>query len=278
MSEIKDWSTTDAENTSPTKSGMPEAMLRSDVNNRVREHLGAIRRWYEDAEWVDLVSGHNANFTYTRVNDTTLRITDVAGGGTNATSKFPVGSWLRIDQSITGNRFGSIVSVSYSAPNLDIVLTEVVDSSYSSAGAAGTLTANVVNSVEIYTGRRVRSAAFSKVGNTPGQSPGEIPTIDLLKGHVLKDEGEGGGIDADLLDGQHKAYFVDRDLEQHGNSLSNGEFTTWSRGTSITLATTHTNADGNFVADDWRLLSDGSDMFDVSRQAAPVSGTPWRTR
>lgn len=266
MSDIKNWSRTDAANTDLTNSGMPEGMARSDVNDRVREHMGALRRFYEDAEWVDLVSEHNGSFTLSRVDANTFRVTDVAGGGTNASGRFPAGTWVKLTFATSGVIYGSIDGTpSYSAPNADVDLTEIVDAAY----ATTTLPAEeALNSVEVYSSRRVRSAAFSKIGTTTGQAPQQVPTIDLLKGHVLKDEGAGGGIDADQLDGEHKAYFESRDLEVHKNVLSNGNFSTWSRGTSIEAGTTFTNADGNACADDWTIATDGDDRFDYSRVAA----------
>ncbi len=265
MSDIKNWSRTDAANTDLTNSGMPEGMARSDVNDRVREHMGALRRFYEDAEWVDLVSEHNGSFTLSRVDANTFRVTDVAGGGTNASGRFPAGTWVKLTFATSGVIYGSIDGTpSYSAPNADVDLTEIVDAAY----ATTTLPEEALNSVEVYSSRRVRSAAFSKIGTTTGQAPQQVPTIDLLKGHVLKDEGAGGGIDADQLDGEHKAYFESRDLEVHQNLLSNGSFLTWSRGTSIEAGTTFTNADGNACADDWTIATDGDDRFDYSRVAA----------
>ena len=265
MSEIKQWSEVDASNTDTTKSGMPEGMPRSDVNDRGREHMGALRRWYEDAEWVDLISADGAEFTATRVNETTFRLADVVGGGTDARSKFPDGTWVKLVFASSGAMYGSISAApTYSAPNTDVVLTEIVDAAYATA----TLPAEVITSTLTSNSRRLRSAAFSKVGVTLAQSPPEIPSIDILKSHVLKDEGAGGGIDADKLDGQHLAYITDRDLEIHQNVLQNAAFSDWSRGTPITNATTPTNADGNICADEWVLLYDGADKFDFSRETA----------
>jgi hypothetical protein len=197
------------------------------------------------------------------VNTTTFRVTDVVSGGTNASSKFPAGAWAKVTIGGT-DYFGSITSSTYSNPNTDVVLGEIVNSAYATA----TLPAGTVTLAATYIARRVRSAAFSQTGTTSSQTPPHIPTIDDLQGHVLKPEGHTGddsGINADRLDGQHASYFTDRDGDPHENILSNSTFSTWSRGTPITGSSDYTNADGNVVADDWILLSDGSDHFDVSR-------------
>ena len=267
MSDIKNWSQTDASNTDASKSGMPEGMPRSDVNDRVREHMGAMRRFYEDAEWVSLTDEHNADFTLSRVNDTTFRL---ARTGTDASSKFPVGTWVKL--TIGGaNRFGSVLTVTHSNPNTDVVLTEIVNDAYSSAGDDGKLLAGSVTLAATYISKRVRSAAFSKTGTTTGQSPQQIPTIDGLQGHVLRPEGhtaDDTGINADRLDDQHASYFTERDLDFHANVASNSTFGSWTRGTTIDAGTDFTNADGNSCADDWTIVYDGADAFDYARVTA----------
>lgn len=49
------------------------------------------------------------------------------------------------------------------------------------------------------------------------------------------------------------------------NYLINGAFEVWQRGTSFTDSTTPANDDNTFVADGWRLLSDGNDVVDIAR-------------
>ena len=271
MSDIKNWSQTDASNTDSTKSGMPEGMPRSDVNNRARERMGALRRWYEDAEWVNLISEHLADFTATRLTDTSIRISD--SGGTNATSKFPVGSHVKLVFS-SSTVYAEVLSTpGYSGGNLDITLTAMVDGAWATVAA---LPAGAITSASCFISRRIRSAAFRKVGITRSQTPTQIPDIDSLGTHVSKGEGhdpEGdgsNGIDADLLDGQHKSYFDARDAAEYPNMLINGSFNVWQRGTTIDGATVYDNDDGSYCADRWLLLSDGNDKVDLTRQAAGV--------
>ena len=51
------------------------------------------------------------------------------------------------------------------------------------------------------------------------------------------------------------------------NRIMNGDFSVAQRGTSFTSATTFTNADTNFTLDRWKLLSDGSDVVDVTQSS-----------
>ncbi len=209
-SGLEDLSTVDADNAVIADGGWPEEMKRSDVNNQARKNMGALRRWFEDAEWVDLLQESGALFTVSRVNATTFRVTDSTG--TDATSKFQAlgltpltGMWVRVTGTDSGSvdiAFGSIKTIGpYSAPNLDIVLENIVDEAYATS-AIPNLT---VTKVEVYIGRRIRGAAFHPTGKTLAQTPKQIPTIDDLGDGAALDQGSGNGFDADLLDGSHLA-------------------------------------------------------------------------
>lgn len=54
MGNLSTWSQSAGGNTSPSPNGAPEAMPPSGVNDTMREMMAATRRWYEEAEWVDL--------------------------------------------------------------------------------------------------------------------------------------------------------------------------------------------------------------------------------
>lgn len=51
------WDETDADNTTAAPDGAPEGMLPSDVNNTMRAHRGAIKRWYNVSQPVTTSTG-----------------------------------------------------------------------------------------------------------------------------------------------------------------------------------------------------------------------------
>ena len=61
--DIKDWSSSAGGNTSASPDGAPEGMAPSGVNDTIREVMAAVRRQYEDAQWVDM--GYTPTFATT---------------------------------------------------------------------------------------------------------------------------------------------------------------------------------------------------------------------
>ena len=63
MAEIKDYSTTAANNNSASPDGMPEGMAPSGVNNSWREGKARLKRWYEDVSAVNSLAGGTTAYT-----------------------------------------------------------------------------------------------------------------------------------------------------------------------------------------------------------------------
>ena len=263
MANLSKWSTTDGDNDQAASSGMPEGMARSLVNDRGREHMGAIRRWYENSEWVDLLGETGGDFTLLRTGTTTFRVTDAEGA--NATDKFTVGSWVKVTGTgtVPTTVIGRIASVSaYSGVpgQINVTLEQIVNPN---DWATAPLPDATVTLVQCYFARTIDEAAFHPTGATLAQSPGEIPTIDDLSTVATKTEGAGGTIDADLLDNQHGAYYEAISRESRGNDIINGDFAVWQRGTSFAAAD-----DTTYCADHVIVLSEAAiNDVDVSRQS-----------
>lgn len=125
MANISAWSSTAADNDAATPDGFPEGQSPGSLNDCGRELMAAVRRWYEDAQWINF--GH----TPTKVDSDTFT---VAG---DQTSIYDAGRRVRITGSASG--YGTISSSSYSAPNTTVNLTSGVITGTLTAVAVGIL-------------------------------------------------------------------------------------------------------------------------------------------
>ncbi len=275
MANVEDLNQTAANNTVTADGGWPEGMARSAVNDQARNNLGALRTWFEDAEWVDLLQESGDDFTVSRVSTTQFRVTD--DNGTDATSKFTMpdsispatGMWVKVTG--TGSPtvvYGSVATIgSYGSSKIDITLENIVDVSYAGSGV---LPATTVTKVECYIGRRIRGAAFHPKGTTLAQTPEQIPSIDDLGDGATKDMGTGNLFDADMVDGQHFTDIQAEDRIKHDNVLTNGAMQIWQRGVTIDASTQYPNSDDTYCADRWLYLSEAADVFDLTRERTVV--------
>lgn len=249
MSDVSAWSQTAAGNATTPPDGFPEGMDRQDLNDSDREQMAGVRRAYEDPEWVDLLKegGPAADFTVSKTNDTTINIVhDVTP--TDATSKFPVGARIRLDDGAT-KLVGFVTSRSYAAPNTSVV----VDIDGGTAVQAG------VNKAETHvTKGDMGRAAWSPLGVTIGADPPQVVKIDDFSDpQVVVELNKATGIDADTVDGFHAADLFAAINEE--SLLLNGGFSCWQRGLTIDQTTTFKNDNAAYTSDQWVLLM-GKDL------------------
>lgn len=108
MSDIKDWSTTAADNDSPAPNGFPEGMAPGDVNDAAREVMRAVRTWYEAMGW------HDLGDTPTYATATTFTITG------DVTAQYSVNRRIRCTDATV--LYGYISASSYGAPNTTVTV------------------------------------------------------------------------------------------------------------------------------------------------------------
>lgn len=101
MADIKDFSTTAANNNSTPPDGAPEGMAPSTVNNVIRELMAAIRRQWEQAEWFDFGD------TITYASGTSFTV------ATDLTARYQVGCRVRATGSTTGTIYGVITASAF---------------------------------------------------------------------------------------------------------------------------------------------------------------------
>ena len=108
MAGIKDYSTTQASNTSLNGINTAEGMLPSDLNNAIRALMKNTREWYNDAQWVIYGDG-DAAFTSAYVSASSFTI-----NGVDVTAFYHAGRRVKITGSSTGVVYGTISSSSFS--------------------------------------------------------------------------------------------------------------------------------------------------------------------
>ena len=70
---IKDYSTTQADNTTLNTINVAEGMLPSNLNNAIRALMKNTRDWFNDAQWIEYGDG-DASYTATYVSGTVCMI------------------------------------------------------------------------------------------------------------------------------------------------------------------------------------------------------------
>ena len=105
---IKDYSTTQASNTSLNSIDVNEGMLPSNLNNAIRALMKNTRDWFNDAQWIEYGDGSGA-FTAAYASSTSFTI-----NGANVTSVYHAGRRIKLTASTPGTIFGTISSSSFS--------------------------------------------------------------------------------------------------------------------------------------------------------------------
>ena len=105
---IKDYSTTQASNTTLNSIDVNEGMLPSNLNNAIRALMKNTRDWFNDAQWIEYGDGSGA-FTAAYASSTSFTI-----AGANVTSVYHAGRRIKLTASTPGTIFGTISSSSFS--------------------------------------------------------------------------------------------------------------------------------------------------------------------
>ena len=105
---IKDYSTTQASNTSLNSIDVDEGMLPSNLNNAIRALMKNTRDWFNDSQWVEYGDG-DASVTYAYASGTSFTI-----AGVNVTSVYHAGRRIKLTASTPGTIYGTISSSSFS--------------------------------------------------------------------------------------------------------------------------------------------------------------------
>ena len=105
---IKDYSTTQASNTSLNTISVAEGMLPSNLNNAIRALMKNTRDWFNDSQWVEYGDG-DASVTYAYASGTSFTI-----AGVDVTSVYHAGRRIKLTAATPGTIYGTISSSSFS--------------------------------------------------------------------------------------------------------------------------------------------------------------------
>ncbi len=105
---IKDYSTTQANNTSLNGIDVDEGMLPSNLNNAIRGLMKNTRDWFNDAQWIEYGDGSGA-YTAAYASGTSFTI-----NGVDVTSIYHAGRRIKLTASTPGTIYGTIASSSFS--------------------------------------------------------------------------------------------------------------------------------------------------------------------
>jgi hypothetical protein len=105
---IKDYSTTQASNTSLNSISVAEGMLPSNLNNAIRALMKNTRDWFNDAQWIEYGDG-DAAYTAAYASATSFTI-----NGADVTSIYHAGRRIKLTATTPGTIYGTIASSSFS--------------------------------------------------------------------------------------------------------------------------------------------------------------------
>ena len=105
---IKDYSTTQASNTSLNSISVAEGMLPSNLNNAIRALMKNTRDWFNDAQWIEYGDG-DAAYTAAYASATSFTI-----AGADVTSIYHAGRRIKLTATTPGTIYGTIASSSFS--------------------------------------------------------------------------------------------------------------------------------------------------------------------
>ena len=108
MAGIKDYSTTNLNNTSLNGISVAEGMLPSNLNNAIRALMVNTREWFNDSQWVEYGDGDGA-YTAAYASGTSFTI-----AGVDVTAIYHTGRRIKLIASTPGTIFGTISSSSFS--------------------------------------------------------------------------------------------------------------------------------------------------------------------
>ena len=222
---IKDYSTTQANNTSLNGISTAEGMLPSNLNNAIRALMKNTRDWFNDAQWIEYGDGDGA-FTAAYASATSFTI-----AGVDVTSIYHAGRRIKLTATTPGTIFGTIASSSFST-NTTVNVT----------WDSGSLANEAITHVYIGALSKTNSSIPTEIIGTTNISDSAVTTAKIAADAV-----NGSKIADDSIDSEH---YVDGSIDTA--HIADAQITTAKiTDANVTTAKIAADAiDGTKIADD----------------------------
>ena len=222
---IKDYSTTQASNTSLNGISTAEGMLPSNLNNAIRALMKNTRDWFNDSQWVEYGDG-DASYTAAYASATSFTI-----AGVNVTSVYHAGRRIKLTATTPGTIYGTIASSSFST-NTTVNVT----------WDSGSLANETIDNVYIGALSKTNSSIPEGVISTSSLADGSVTTAKIAADAV-----NGTKIADDSINSEH---YVDGSIDTA--HIADSQITTAKIADSnVTTAKVAADAiDGTKIADD----------------------------
>jgi hypothetical protein len=188
MAGIKDYSTTQANNTSLNGISTAEGMLPSNLNNAIRALMKNTRDWYNDSQWVEYGDGSGA-FTATYVSSTSFTI-----DGVDVTAIYHAGRRIKLTAATPGTIYGTVSSTSFST-NTTVNVT----------WDSGLLSSEAITNVYIGALSKTNNSIPTGIISTAILADGSVTTVKIAADAVT-----GAKIADDSIDSEH---YVDGSID-----------------------------------------------------------------
>ena len=185
---IKDYSTTQASNTTLNSIDVDEGMLPSNLNNAIRALMKNTRDWFNDSQWVEFGDG-SGSYTAAYVSATSFTI-----NGSDVTSTYHAGRRIKLTASTPGTIYGTIASSSFST-NTTVNIT----------WDSGSLANEAISNVYIAALSKTNSSIPTDIIGTSNISDSAVTTAKIAADAV-----NGSKIADDSIDSEH---YVDGSID-----------------------------------------------------------------
>jgi hypothetical protein len=189
MAGIKDYSTTQANNTSLNGISTAEGMLPSNLNNAIRALMKNTRDWYNDSQWVEYGDGAG---TYTAAYASAATSFTIAS--VDVTAIYHAGRRIKLTAATPGTIYGTVSSTSFST-NTTVNVT----------WDSGSLSSEAITNVYIGALSKTNNSIPTGIISTAILADGSVTTVKIAADAV-----DGTKIADDSIDSEH---YVDGSID-----------------------------------------------------------------